>query len=106
MFGVIAESSRPASAVRSTLSPHGFKAVSPTSLAVAAFGLCAVYNRCRSVSPLNRPFRHHLYPGYRFSGRYVLAGSSGGSRDSHWLDRMAGLASAGRLTTATDAGPH
>jgi hypothetical protein len=106
MLGVIAKPYRPVFAIRSTQSPRGRTAAKSTILAVVAFGLCAVYIRCRSLSPLDRAFHHHLDPGYRFSGRYVLAGSTGESRDAHGSNRMAGSTTTGHQPIATDAGPH
>jgi hypothetical protein len=73
---------------------------------VVAFGLCAMYTRCRSLSPLDRPIQGLLYPGYRFSGRYVLAGSSGQVRANHGSDRMAGPPRGKVLADRDNAGPH
>src|SRR5262245_27175308 len=78
MFGVIAEPSRPVPAVRQLGSPPQFDSAVVPSTRVVAFGLYAVCTRCRSHSPLDRTFHRHLCPGYRFSGRYVLAGSTAG----------------------------
>src|SRR4051812_5915830 len=106
MFGVTVEPSRPVPAVSTApiprLSGHvaSLQALVMVGEPVVAFGLCAMYTRYRSLSPLDRPFQNLIDPGYRFSGRYVLAGSSGDSRANHGMDRMAGLPAARRQPTA------
>src|SRR6476620_4341732 len=109
MFGGNAEPSRPVLAVPTALSPPSsgctvsLQTVVPIVMAV---GLCAMYIRCRSLSPLDRPIQGLLYPGYRFSGRYVLAGSSGQVRANHGSDRMAGPPRGKTPADRDNAGPH
>ena len=95
-----------------SFAPRGPVVATPSAVStgggVVAFGLCVVYHQRRCLSPLCRAFPSLLHPGYRFSGRYVPAGSSGDRlalrRPPRRPDRMAGPPVAGCRSTATDAG--